>query len=210
MQDYNNEQWYIDLQKAMVGFTEDYLKQISDGKIRQIEGAKKGGLTAGIITQLNKTGIHNEQFRKQWARLGGEASIQQLLQWQIDNNFKVCDLERTDEWCNNISIALTGRKIPKSVVNKVRKTLKAKIGAMTQEERSEKYGNNSSSRKSLKIRIEILNLIESDTFITSDARKACEQYGLKNWKAFLKDKRIIKQIYKGTNQNNPSIYKKIN
>lgn len=74
---------------------------------------------------------------------GGYASIVQLLQWQIDNNFRVCDLERTDEWCNKISIALTGRKIPKSVVDKIKKTLKAKIDAMSPEERSEKFGNQS-------------------------------------------------------------------
>lgn len=209
MQDYNNEQWYLDLQKSLEGFTEDYLNQVSDGKIRQLEGAKNGGNVAGPLTQFSKTGIHNEEFRKQWAALGGEASIQQLLQWQIDNNFRVCDLERTDEWCNNISIALTGRKIPRSVVNKMKKTLKAKRDSMTPKERSEKYGNDSASRKALRIRTEILNLIENDTFITSDARRACEQYGLDNWKGFLKDNRIIKQIHKGTNQNNPSIYVKI-
>lgn len=209
MQDYNNEEWYLDLQKSLEEFTEDYLKQVSDGKIRQIEGAKNGGHIAGELTKSNKTGIHNEQFRQQWAILGGNASIQKLLQWQIDNNFRVCDFERTDEWCNNISIALTGRKIPKSVSNKIKKTLKARIQAMSMEERSQKYRNNSSSIKSLKIRTEILNLIENDKFTTSVARRACEQYGLDNWKGFLKDKRIIKQIYKGTNQNNPSVYIKI-
>jgi hypothetical protein len=104
---------------------------------------------------------------------------------------------------------LTGRKIPRSVVNKMKKTLKAKRDSMTPKERSEKYGNDSASRKALRIRTEILNLIENDTFITSDARRACEQYGLDNWKGFLKDNRIIKQIHKGTNQNNPSIYVKI-
>ena len=36
----------------------------------------------------------------------GEKTIKQLLQWQIDNNFRVCDLERTDEWRLNQSIAL--------------------------------------------------------------------------------------------------------
>jgi hypothetical protein len=210
MQDYNNEQWYLDLQKSLEGFTEDYLNQVSDGKIRQLEGAKNGGNVSGPLTQFSKTGIHNEEFRKQWATLGGEASIQKLLQWQIDNNFRVCDLERTDEWCNNISIALTGRKIPKSIVNKIKKTLKSKIDSMSAEERSEKYGNDATSRKSLRIRTEVLNLIENKKFTTKEAREACEKYGLKNWKFFLRDKRIIKQIHKGKNQFDPSIYEKIN
>ena len=80
---------------------------------------------------------------------------------------------------------------------------------MTPEERSKRFTNDSASRKSLRVRMEVLNLIDTDTFTTADARKACDEYGLGNWKGFLKDVRIIKQIHKGTNQNNPSIYQKV-
>lgn len=213
MEDYSKEQWYIDLQKAMTGFTEDYLKQISDGKLRQLEGASNGGNLSGLLTQKNKTGIHteDEELRRKWAVLGGEASIEQLLQWQNENGHNIGEIAKVkdDEWINKISKSLTGRKIPKSVIDKVRNTLKAKISAMTPKERSEKYSNDASSRKSLSIRKEVLKLIENDTFTTAEARNACEEYGLGNWKGFLKDKRIIKQIHKGTNNYNPSIYKKI-
>ena len=197
----------MNTKKRLEDYSWDELLELTSGK----EGMKEAGRDSGKYTLDNHLGIHteDEELRREWARMGGEVTIEKLLQWQIDNNFRVCDLERTNEWCNNISIALTGRKISKSVVNKIKKTLKAKIHAMTPEERSEKYGNDTTSKKYLKIRTEVLNLIENDTFITSDARRACEKYGLNNWKAFLKDKRIIKQIYKGTNQNNPSIYEKI-
>jgi hypothetical protein len=169
MQDYNNEQWYLDLQKSLKGFTEDYLNQVTDGKIRQLEGARNGGNISGPLTQFSKTGIHNEEFRKQWATLGGQASIQQLLQWQIDNNFRVCDLERTDEWCNNISIALTGRKIPKSVAAKIRKTLKAKMESLTPEERSEKYSSYAFSGKT--------HTKESKEIMRSKAYKRVDELG---------------------------------
>ena len=49
MQDYNNEEWYLDLQKSLEGFTEDYLKKVSYGKLRQLEASKRGGKTSGRI-----------------------------------------------------------------------------------------------------------------------------------------------------------------
>jgi len=104
-----------------------------------------GGGIAGPLTFKKRIGIHteDEKLRKEWASMGGKASIERLLQWQIDNDFRVCDLERTDEWCNNISLALTGRILSKSVRNKISKTLKNKMASMTEEERSKKFGNQS-------------------------------------------------------------------
>ena len=197
----------MNTKKRLEDYSWDELLELTSGK----EGMKEAGRDSGKYTLDNHLGIHteDEELRREWARMGGEATIEKLLQWQIDNNFRVCDLERTDEWCNNISLALTGRKISKSIVNKMKKTLKAKIDAMSAEERSEKYSNDATSRKSLRIRTEVLNLIENKKFTTKEAREACEKYGLKNWKFFLRDKRIIKQIYKGKNQFDPSIYEKI-
>jgi hypothetical protein len=211
MQDYNNEQWYLDLQKSLEGFTEDYLKKVSDGKLRQLEGAKNGGNVSGQLTQFSKTGIHNEKFRKQWASLGGYATIDSLLQWQKDNNHNIGELAKvkSEEWIKKISESLSGRKLSKKHIENTKKGLKKYYESLTKEQRSTKYSNDSASRKSLKVRTSVLNLIETDTFTTTDAKFACEKYGLGNWKAFLKDKRIIKQIHKGTNQNNPSIYVKI-
>ena len=144
---------------------------------------------------------------------GGKKSIKKLLQWQIDNNFRVCDLERTNEWKDNIANALKDYYKKNPISSELRKQISDKIiennSKLTKEERSEKFSNDSASTKSLNMRKKILNMIKCDTFTTSEARKACEKYGLGNWKGFLKDKRIIKQIYKGTTGTNPSIYQKI-
>lgn len=56
---------------------------------------------------------------------------------------------------------------------------------------------------------EILNLIPTTEFTTADAKRACETYGYDNWKKFLKETTLITQTYKGNNQFNPSLYKKI-
>jgi hypothetical protein len=48
-----------------------------------------------------------------------------------------------------------------------------------------------------------------DTFITSEARRICKKYNYTNWKGFLKCDKYVIQIHKGTNQSNPSIYKKV-
>jgi len=59
----------------------------------------------------------------------------------------------------------------------------------------------------------ILNLIKTDTFVTSDLRNACREFGYNDtnpiWKKILKTKELVVQIYKGENQFNPSVYKKI-
>jgi hypothetical protein len=110
------------------------------------------GLASKMAKKSNEVGAPSiagkASIKSGVQKRNGEKTIKQLLQWQIDNDFRVCDLERTDEWCNNISIALTGRKISKSVVDKIKKTLKAKIGAMSPEERSEKYSSYSFLGKS--------------------------------------------------------------
>lgn len=68
MQDYNNEQWYLDLQKSLEGFTEDYLNKITDGKLRQLEASKRGGKTSGRINAENGNVIKagGVGARKQW------------------------------------------------------------------------------------------------------------------------------------------------
>ena len=138
----------MNTKKRLEDYSWDELLELTSGK----EGMKEAGRDSGKYTLDNHLGIHteDEELRREWARMGGEATIEKLLQWQVDNNFRVCDLERTDEWCNNISIAMTGRKIPKSVRDKIRKTLKAKIDSMSPEERSEKYASYSFAGKNHK------------------------------------------------------------
>jgi hypothetical protein len=171
------------------------------------------GNIAGPLTVKKRTGIHtpDAELRKKWAQMGGEASIEALLQWQRENGFRVCDLERTEEWCENISEALKNyyaeNPISDDTKQKISTTIIENNKKLTKEERSKKFGNDSSSRKSLKVRTEILNSIPTDTFTTSQAKEACFKHGLKNYRAFLKDTRIIVQIKKGTAKNQ-SVYKK--
>lgn len=144
----------------------------------------------GITTLLNKIGVHEPEFRHEHLE-------------------KLKNLERNEEWKQRISDALMGKEVSEETKVKITETLNGFYESLSDEEKQEKYSNDSSSRKSLKVRKEILDSIEGETFTTSQARLACEKYGLGNWKGLLKDKRLVEQIYKGTNQLNPSVYKKI-
>jgi hypothetical protein len=143
----------------------------------------------------------------------GYLTINKLLQWQKDNDFRVCDLERTEEWKQNQSISLKKYYEENPISDELRmqigNTIRKNNSKLSDIERSKKFSNDSATRKAIKTHTDILNTIATNIFTTKDARKACEEYGLGNWKGFLKNTNIIKQIHKGTNQNNPSIYKKI-
>jgi hypothetical protein len=177
----------------------------------------KYGLASKMAKASIKVGAHIKggiaSVRTGVQKRNGYKSIKQLLQWQKDNNFRVCDLERTDEWRLNQSIALKEYYKENPISNELKIQIGNKIrdnnSKLTKEERSIKFGNNSATRKAIRIHTDILNTIPTDIFTTKDARKACEEYGLGNWKGFLKNTNVIVQIHKGTNQNNPSIYKKI-
>lgn len=86
MQDYNNEQWYLDLQKSLEGFTEDYLNKVSDSKLRQLEASKIGGKTQGKINaengQLKKAGTISAT--KQWKQ-NRECELQKCKKGGIAN-----------------------------------------------------------------------------------------------------------------------------
>jgi len=196
-------------QKQLKDYSWGELLEATSGK----EGLKEAGRDSGKYTLDNKLGIHtdDEDLRNEWAKMGGEASIEKLLQWQKDNEHNIGEIAKVknDEWISKISESLKGRKLSKQHIENSKNGVKKYIESLSDEERSIKFCNDSSSRKSLNIRTEILNMIPTNVFKTEDARKACKEYGLGNWKGFLKDERIIKQIYKGTNQNNPSIYQKL-
>lgn len=195
--------------KRLEDYSWEELLEATSGK----EGLKEAGRDSGKYTLDNNLGIHteDEELRREWAKMGGEASIDYLLEWQKENGHNIGEIAKlkSDEWLSKISKSLKGRKLSKEQIESNTNALKKYIQSLTKEERVKLYSNDSSARKSLRIRTEVLNLIEKDVFTTSEARKACNEYGLSNWKAFLKDGRIIKQIHKGTNQNNPSIYQKI-
>jgi len=202
------------MKKKLEDFSWEELNEMFSPEAMHLQGAKNGGNVSGQLTLKNKTGIHieDEELRREWAVLGGEASIEQLLQWQHENGHNIGEIAKVkdDEWKSKISKSLTGRKLSEQHIKNSKEGVKKYIQSLSEKERKEKFANDAQSRKSLQIRLQVLNLIENDKFITSEARKACDECGVANWKGFLKDKRIIKQIYKGKNQFDPSIYEKIN
>jgi hypothetical protein len=177
------------------------------------ESLKENGKLIGQYTFENGLGIHtdDEELRREWARMGGEANIENLLEWQKENNHNIGEIakHKSDEWKENISKALMGKEVSNETKEKLSKIVNEYNSSLTDEERKEKYSNDSSSRKSLRVRKEILDSIETETFTTSQIRYACEKYGLGNWKGLLKDERLVEQLYKGTNQSNPSVYRKV-
>ena len=196
--------------KRLEDYTWEELLEATSGK----EGLKEAGRDSGKYTLDNNLGIHteDEELRREWARMGGEANIDTLLEWQKENGHNIGEIAKNkdDEWKSNISKSLKGRKLSKKHVENSRNGVKKYMESLSSEERSKKFSNDSSSRKSLKIRNEVLNLIQNDKFTTAEAKAICDKCGLNDWARFLKDKTIIKQIYKGTNGANPSIYQKIN
>ena len=82
------------------------------------------GLARKMAIASIKVGAHikgNKAMRAAGGHIkGGYVSIAQLLQWQKDNDFRVCDLERTDKWKSNISKAHTGKKLSKETIQKLR------------------------------------------------------------------------------------------
>lgn len=71
---------------------------------------KVGGYIKGGIASV-RTGVQKRN---------GYKSIGKLLKWQDDNDFRVCDLERTDEWKSNISKSHIGKKLSKETIEKLK------------------------------------------------------------------------------------------
>ena len=55
----------------------------------------------------------------------------------------------------------------------------------------------------------ILKFIRKKEFTAKDMQKACDKMQYKNGQKILKEKSLVKQIHKGCNQFNPSIYIKV-
>jgi hypothetical protein len=196
--------------KRLEDYSWEELLEATSGK----EGMREAGRDSGQFTLDNKIGIHtdDEELRKYWASMGGEASIEKLLEWQKENNHNIGEIAKVkdDEWKIKIGKGNKGKIRTEELKNRLSEILVEKNSKLSEDERKEKYSNDSSSNKSLRVRLEVLSLIESNRFNTAEARRACDKYGLGNWKGLLKDERVVKQIHKGTNNFNPSIYEKIN
>ena len=103
----------MNTKKRLEDYTWDELLEATSGK----EGMKEAGKSSGQYTLENNLGIHteDEELRREWATLGGHATIDSLLQWQKDNDHNIGEIAKVkdDEWKSKISESLTGRKLSK-------------------------------------------------------------------------------------------------
>lgn len=201
----------MNTEKRLEDYSWDELLEATSAK----ESYKEAGRSSAAYTLETNTGIHtnDKELRKKWSSMGGKAGIEKLLKWQQETGFRVCDLERTDEWVNNIKKGVKKYYDENPITDEMKKrisdTIKENNLKLSNEERSIKFSNDCGNVKSLRIRTEILNMIPTDEFTTLDAKIACEKYGLGNWKGFLKDTRLITQLRKGINKEIPGLYKKV-
>jgi hypothetical protein len=194
------------------------LGNLSDRRIESYKseefknGASKGGKIGGGLTRDNNIGIHtsDEELRRVWATMGGEASIDQLLQWQKENGHNIGEISKvkTEEWIRRIGEGNKGKVRSEEYKNKVRDSINKLNESLSKEEKSKIYSNDARKNAARIKRIEILDSIESDEFTTTNLIIACKQFDYDH-KLLGKDTTLLKMIHKGTNQNNPSIYKKI-
>lgn len=122
---------------------------------------------------------------------------------------------------SKLASSIIGKLHGSNNINKITKEQKSKGGKTSYENHCKsgwideyrKIGTKASTEarinRGLENKKKIINSIKSDTFTTSEIRKACEDFEYKSWKSILKESKLIEQIYKGTNQFNPSIYKKL-
>lgn len=196
MADYKNEQWWIDLQKSLEGFDINSLSKMTDSDLGRWNGSKIGGRKGGA---KNKQSGHIKEIQKKAASLGGK--IQGKIQGKknVEKRF----------WEN-----LTFEQRSKG--GKIAGKKRTKMPDFHQHLCN--MGKKSGEKKVL-IKIEkyksILKFIRKEKFTFADMRKACEKFGIKDnciageAKKILKEKSLIKQIHKGYNQFNPSLYIKV-
>jgi hypothetical protein len=192
--------------KRLEDYTWEELLVATSGK----EGMREGGREIGQYTKENKLGIHtdNQELKEEWASMGGDASIEQLLQWQKDNDYSIGDLEKTETHKKNIGLSNKGKVRTTETKNQISETLINFNSSLSQEERSNKYSNNARANAARIKKIEILNSIESDEFTSPTLVKVCKKFGY-DYKLLARDRDLLELVYKGTNGYNPSIYKKI-
>jgi hypothetical protein len=191
MQDYKNEQWWIELQKSLDGFDDS---KMSDSDLGRWNGSKIGGKRGG---EKNSKSGHMKKIQKENAHIGGKIMGPIIGKKYGINNLKKITFEDRSK----------GGKT--SYLNH------CKSGWMDEYRR---LGAEASTKARIERKIEkyksILKLITKRKFQFSDVIAACAKFGVKDpngyAKKLLKEKSLIIQIHKGYNQFNPSIYIKNN
>lgn len=185
MADYKNEQWWIDLQKSLEGFDDS---KMSDGKLKQWNTAKLNGLK-------NSLSGHMKEIQKKAASLGGKA--QGHITGTLYGKYNMEKMSKED---------------------KIRGAKKAGKIRASQSDFYEHLCNmgKKSGVKRTDCKIEkmksILKLIKKSQFRLLDVKNICDKLGIKDAnyaKKILREKSLVKQIHKGYNQFNPSLYIKL-
>jgi hypothetical protein len=194
MEDYKNEQWWIELQKSLEGF-DDESPKMTDSDLGRWNGAKIGGRKGGAS---NAKSGHMKEIQKKAAVLGGK--IQGHINGKLYGQYNIYKITKEQK-------SEGGKKGGK--VRAAQSDFKEHLSNM---------GKISAEKKRI-ITIEkyksIIKFISKKEFTYSDMRNACEKYGIldKNLcgtaKKILREKSLITQIHKGYNQFNPSLYIKI-
>jgi hypothetical protein len=155
-----------------------------------IEGGLKGGNT-------NKESGHMSSLGKDWGKINGNHPNSIKASSEIGKKWGKINIEKITKEDRVRGGKTAGKKRVLKDDWKDMQLLAAKISTENRIKRKiEKYK-------------EILDSIPNNQFTTGEAKIACENFNYKSWKKFLKEETLIKQIHKGANQNNPSIYEKI-
>ena len=179
-------------------------------KLNQLTHSKLISSEIGKFTKDNELGIHNPKLRKLWATMGGEANIDFLLEWQKENGHNIGEIAKikTEEWKQNIGKGNKGKIRTEDTKETIRNSVNQLNQSMSKDERSKMYSNDARKNAARIKRIEILDSIESDEFTSPTLIRVCKEFGY-DYKLLGRDSTLLKVLHKGTNQNNPSIYKKI-
>ena len=177
------------MKKNLKDFSWEELNEAFSSKEMQRQGAIIGGKLGG---NTNAQSGHMKRIQKENAHIGGK-----------------------------IMGSIVGKKYGKLNILKITKEQKSKGGKESHKKHVESghwknyimMGTAASAKaridRGLENKKKIIDSIESDTFTTSQAKKACDKFGYKSWKSLLKESKLVKQIYKGMNQFDPSIYQKV-
>lgn len=199
MADYKNEQWWIDLQKSLEGFSDDTPK-MSDSDLGRWNGCKIGGRKGGA-NHIESGHISN--VGKKFGAINGKS----------ENSKKKAKI-----------LGQTIGKYNLLKATKEQKSAGGKIGGKIRASQNDfidmcKSAGIKSAEKRINEKLEkykcILKFIRKKEFTFADMRNACIKYGILDRlvsgqaKKILREKSLVKQIHKGYNQYNPSLYIKI-
>lgn len=192
MADYKKQKWEIDLENALASISDDERSISTNKKIGAYDGGKKGGLT-------NKYTGHMKKIQKEAAHLGGK--IMGPIQGKINAENKFWEKVTFEQRSKGGKIGGKKRtQMPdfhQHLCNMGKKSADKRIST-----KIEKYKS-------------ILKFIRKKEFTYTDMRNACEKYGIVGdriagqAKKVLREKTLVKQIHKGYNQFDPSLYIKV-